>query len=163
MEIVWNQILFQILNFGILMFLFTKFLLKPILKVLDTRAVRIKEGLESAEKNIKLQKDLEESKGASLKTARKEASKLITEAKKQSDEIIKQAKEAAKKEAKVALDKERTAFQAQMKKQAKDFEDSMNKTIALAVQAVLKGSLDQKLQNSIVDAQIKQVRKDLFN
>lgn len=162
MDIQVTQIAFQIVNFLIVLFVFKKFLLKPILKVLDERASRIKEGLEAAETNVKLQQDFEDKKEALIKDAKSEAQKIVTEAKKEAETITKQAAEDAKKDARRTLDKERQAFEAQMQRQQQEFQKQMVDVVTDATNAVLKGSLDQKLQKSVVESQIKSLSPALF-
>jgi len=62
MEINFFQIIFQIINFTILLLLLKKFLYKPILKILKQRAQKIEEGIEAAEKSIEERDKLEELK-----------------------------------------------------------------------------------------------------
>ena len=53
MEINLYQVLFQIFNFGVVMYLLNKVLYKPVLKMLDERAKKINEGMALADKNLK--------------------------------------------------------------------------------------------------------------
>ncbi|GAB4027282.1 MAG: hypothetical protein Fur0011_4920 [Candidatus Microgenomates bacterium] len=102
MEINIYQILFQILNFGVVMYLLNKVLYKPVIKMLDDRAKKINEGMSQAEKNLKAGEEIEKTKKAEISKARKEANTIITaaevDAKKKADEIIKKAHEKAKEE-----------------------------------------------------------------
>lgn len=136
MEINIYQILFQILNFGVVMYLLNKVLYKPIIKMLDDRAKKINEGMSQAEKNLKAGEEIEKTKKAEVSKARKEASAIITaaevDAKKRADEIVKKAHDKAKEEvanmtkaaekeienAKAKLQKEAATIAATMAKKA---------------------------------------------
>ncbi len=103
MEINIYQVLFQILNFGVVMYLLNKVLYKPVIKMLDDRAKKINDGMSQAEKNLKAGEEIEKTKKAELAKARKEASAIIaaaeTDARHKSDELIRVAREKAKEEA----------------------------------------------------------------
>ncbi len=136
MEINIYQILFQILNFGVVMYLLNKVLYQPVIKMLDDRAKKINEGMSQAEKNLKAGEEIEKTKKAEVSKARKEASTIITaaevDAKKKADEIIKKAHDKAKEEvasmtkaaekeienAKTKLQKEAATIAAAMAKKA---------------------------------------------
>ncbi len=152
----WS-IAFQIINFGILMFLLKKFVYAPVLKVLDERANRIKDGLDAADKNIKLQKKLDDESQKIMADAKKQAQSIIKDAKVEADKLQKQAAEKAKTDAKKSLESERQAWESQKQAQLKKIESQLSKTIIDATNSVLSGSLDKKLQTQIIDKQIKKL------
>ena len=108
MEIHIYQVLFQIFNFGVVMYLLNKVLYKPVLKMLDERAKKINEGMALADKNVKASEESEKSKKAEIAKARKEASAILAtaekEAKAKADKIIAEAKAKAKAEAAAMMD-----------------------------------------------------------
>lgn len=158
MEIDLVAIIFQIINFLILMFLFKKFLFKPVLKILDERAQRIKDGLESAEKNIQLAQTQEQKKDRLIQQAKKEADKIIQDAKKQSIALIAQARLEAKKEADLVLVREKQALEASLESKQKDFESKAKELVIQGVEAVLKNAIDPKTQEQIIASQISKLK-----
>ncbi len=154
MEIRIGQILFQVLNFAIILFVLKKFLYKPVLKVLDDRANRIKDGLEAAEKNIKLQQDLDAKQDKILKKAQVEADALVQKAKTEADQIVRQAQEKAKSEVKQVLQSERQAWQNQMTQQSKQFQKNLTDVVTSSVETVLQDLVSLKVDKTIVDKQI---------
>lgn len=103
MEINIGQVLFQALNFGVILFVLTKFLYKPLMKLLDDRAKKINEGLVAAEKNIASAADAEKAVKAELAKAKKSGATIISDAEKEAklkaNKIIDDAKLKAKSEA----------------------------------------------------------------
>ncbi|MFH2085623.1 MAG: F0F1 ATP synthase subunit B [bacterium] len=103
MEINIWQVLFQVVNFGVILFVLNKVLYKPIMKLLDDRAKKINEGMALADKTQKEAAETENSKKAEIAKARKEAAAIIREAeieaKKASDQVIENTKVKAKAEA----------------------------------------------------------------
>jgi len=74
MEIRWYQLLFQIVNFGILIFLLNRFLYRPILKIVEDRNKKIEDSLKAAEATLKEKEKINELKklAAAEAGARKE-------------------------------------------------------------------------------------------
>lgn len=106
-----KSFIIQLVNVGLFYFLFSHFLLKPILRVLDERKKRIQEGLENTEKaknelaeiektKLDMRKAMKEENQKAIEEAKKdaknEAEKIITEAKTQAELILKNAKNNAK-------------------------------------------------------------------
>jgi len=121
MEINFSQVLFQVVNFGVIFWVLTKYLYKPVLKLLADRQEKINAGLAAAEKNLKTEQASEDEKKAILAKTRKEAAAIIkdatVESKKQADAMIKEAKEKAALEANRILTKAENAA-AQKQKEA---------------------------------------------
>lgn len=103
MEINIWQVLFQAVNFGVILFVLNKVLYKPVMKMLDDRAKKINEGMAAAEKNLKEAGEIEKLKKAEVAKARKDAAAIIrqaeVEAKKAADNILEASKKKAKDEA----------------------------------------------------------------
>jgi len=121
MEINFSQVLFQVVNFGVIFWVLTKYLYKPVLKLLADRQEKINAGLAAAEKNLKTEQASEDEKKAILAKTRKEAAAIIkdatVESKKQADAMIREAKEKAALEANRILTKAENAA-AQKQKEA---------------------------------------------
>jgi len=161
MEIHITDLLFQIINFSILLFVLGKFLYKPILKVLDERATKIKEGLEAAEKNVKLQGEVETEKKAILTAAKKEADTIVKEAKKEAEALTSAAALQAKKDARSTLEKEKSAMFAQLAEEKQQLQKNMSAMVIKATEQVLKDSVSLKVQKDLVDKQIKSLTSSM--
>lgn len=158
MEIDIKQVLLQIGNFVILMFIMNKYLYKPVLKVLKQREDKINDGLSSAERNIKAEEELGKTKKSVLSRARRDAAKILSDAKadakKQSKAMLAEAKEQAKEE---LLRQEKKAQQA--KKSRENKKDSKLAELTMAtVETLLRDSLSTKDVERITKATIKNLR-----
>ena len=95
------KLLFQVINFLLLLYLLNRFLFKPVLKLLDERESRIKKGLEDAEAAARDRELAQAEREAALDEARKEAQAMIARATKIADdsraEILAAAKAQAEK------------------------------------------------------------------
>src|ERR671919_2603008 len=94
-------LLFQVINFLLLLYLLNRFLFKPVLKLLDEREQRIRKGLEDAEAAAHDRELAKAEREAAMDEARKEAQAMIARATKIADdsraEILAEAKEQAEK------------------------------------------------------------------
>lgn len=155
MEINIYQVLFQIFNFGVVMYLLNKVLYKPVLKMLDERAKKINEGMALADKNIKAADESEKSKKAEIAKARKEASVILAtaekEAKAKADKIISEAKAKAKAEAAAMMDSAAKEIESNKAKADKAIAALATKQAQLA----LGGSLSAKEIDSITTSMLK--------
>ena len=95
------KLLFQVINFLLLLYLLNRFLFKPVLKLLDEREARIRKGLEDAEAAARDRELAKAEREAAVDEARKEAQAMIARATKIADdskaEILADAKAQAEK------------------------------------------------------------------
>jgi len=114
MEIDIKQVLLQLLNFGVLVFLFTKFMFKPILKIFDARSKKIADGQLATEKSLKEAARAEKKQAESLAEASKKAASIIAEAKTESKKLGVELITEAKSVASIELSKQKEAFQKEL-------------------------------------------------
>lgn len=154
-----GRLIWQIINFGILFFVLSKVLYKPILKKLDERTKLIKDGIKAAEDNLKKQTEAEAEREKLMQVARKDVEKIIEKAKKDAvitkEEIVQQAKDEAAK---------------LMVKQGKEIDDKLaasekalqSKVADLSVavaRKVLQDYLDKDKQQDLIEKQLSQIAK----
>lgn len=94
-----SRIIWEIINFLVLLWLLKKFLYRPITEILDKRSQKIKEDLESAKRSKEEAAQLKKEYEKELKQAREKAQQIIEEAEKRArekaDGIINEAKREA--------------------------------------------------------------------
>nr|WP_254639064.1 F0F1 ATP synthase subunit B [Cohnella sp. GbtcB17] len=155
----WTSFVIQILAFGILYLLLSKYAFGPLFGIMEKRRQLVKEQIDTAERNrTESERFLEEQK-QSLQQARKEAYDIIEQAKstgsKQADDIIAAARGES----------------SRLKEEAvRDIEAEKNKAIAslksevggLSVQIaskILEKQVDAGAQGELVDQYLKDVGK----
>ncbi len=155
MQINIYQVLFQIFNFGVVMYLLNKVLYKPVLKMLDERAKKINEGMALADKNMKAAEDAEKSKKAEIAKARKEASAILAAAEKdgkaKADKLIAEAKAKAKAESAAMIESANKEIESNRAKAEKQIAQLATKQ----AQKALGGSLSAKEIESITTSMLK--------
>lgn len=150
-------LIIQVVNIAIFYFLFTKFLLKPILKVLDDRKRKIAEGIENAEHAQLELKKVDELKEDTKKNAKIEEKKLLEEARvtaqKQADEIIDTAKVKA---AKIIADANAAAANIE-----KDVIQRIQEDELKLVDEIIEKVLDEKLKDTETRAKYQKIMSEL--
>lgn len=152
-------LLAQIVNFAILFIILSKLLYKPLLKMLDTRAKKIQEGIKAAEDNIKARETFEEQKKREMAKMRQEMEEILAksqaEAKKAGEEIISAAREEASREA----DKEYQKIQQKLKQEENQIKGRLGEMAVQLTRNLLEKTLDKPLQEKIISAQVRKLGK----
>lgn len=154
-------IIAQIINFGLLLFLLTKFLYKPILKILDERKKKIAESLVSAQKIEAERAKIEEEKQKELERAKEAGREVMEEMKieagKQREETLKKAREEAEKivqKAKEQLVLEKAKLQEELKAVAASL------AITLA-EKFLKGKIGREEREEFLKQSLEKLREKI--
>jgi F-type H+-transporting ATPase subunit b len=143
MDIQLPQILFQAINFGVVMGALTYLLYKPIQKLMDERAAKIAEGQAAAETAVAERENLESQKR-----------KLERENDKKAAELIEHATEKAMTQKQEILAKAKTEAQAEVEKlkeqwslEKAQLKQEMRQEMIEAVMAVTEKVIGQKLSD----------------
>lgn len=161
MDIQIPQIIFQIINFSVVMGALTFLLYKPVLKIFDERARRIDEGQKAAEKAIETQENIEEMKAKAQKDVQKEKAKILEEAqagaKKRKASIISEAKA----EAQAEVEKMKASWLEEKQQLVKSSRNEMTEAIIKATQVIIGSALDTKEQKKLIDSELNTLLKQI--
>lgn len=155
------KILFQIINFSVVIGALTYLLYKPILKVLEERSKKIEEAQIEAQKALQEKEKIEEMKKAARKEAEKEAAKIIEEAKKTAEDFLQQNMDEARNKAKSEIARMKADYQEQQAASMKNMKQEFSDAVIAVSEKVIGQSLDKKAQAKLVDAQLDELLKTL--
>ena len=161
MEIQVAQIIFQIINFGVVLGLLSYLLYKPILKILDERAKKIEEGQEAAQRAVAEQDKIEEMKKQIKQKAEKEAAKMLEEANKAATERKNKMIAQAKEEALAEVERSRTAWGEEKRKAVKDMRAQFADAVIAAAEKVVGESVTAKTHAKLIDEEFNTLVKSL--
>lgn len=155
----WKIIIAQIVNFSILAFFLTKFLFKPVIKMLDERKNKLvndeKKSLEVAEQV----KSSELAKEDILNSARKESEKII----KQSEKSARDIKDSLMKEAEAESEKikidAKKQIQTEKDRAVEEIKKDLGSLISLSIEKAFGNVTDKNTQNGLVEEAIKIAKK----
>lgn len=159
MSIQWYQLLFQIINFGILILVLKKFLYQPIITIINQRNKKIEDSIKAAEANLKEKAKIEEIKKQAVIEAEKEAVLIVETARKESDKTGKQILLAARVEAEAEVNKKLKLLTEKLAEQESQITGRITDLVIKTTQSVLSNSLSANQQKAIIDSEIKKLAK----
>lgn len=161
MEINLAQIIFQMVNFGMVLAALTYLIYKPVLKLLEDRRTRVADAAEAAAAVMKEKENLEKVKEKTL-------SEASVKAKKMEDEIRREAKADAKlllEESKSEISAKEVKFSSELaklkKEELKSMESEVKKAALTIAEKVLGSSIDAKKHQKLIDDQINEIIESL--
>lgn len=161
MNIQLPQILFQIINFGVVVGALSYLLYKPILKILDERARRIEEGQKAAQKAIADQEQMEDTKKQIRQKAEKEAAKLLEEATHVAAQKKTQLSAKAKEEALKEVERLREAWTEEKRKSMEDMKKAFADAVVATSEKVIGETVNAKAQSKLIDDEFAKLLKSI--
>jgi F-type H+-transporting ATPase subunit b len=149
----------QIINFGILLFVLTKFLYKPILKILDARAKKIAEGIKAAEESIKEKEKMDSTKKEQMLQTRREVEKILAQAKQEAKSLKEQMIAQTGEEARAKAEKEYLKLHERLEKEETLLRQRVGKMTIDLTRKLLQKTLNITLQEKIFTTQLKKLKK----
>ena len=146
----------QIISFGILIFLLSKLLYKPLVSLMDQRAEKIREGLEASDMAREQAARSEEAIQLQLVEARGEGQKLVAEARETADKF--REEEMVKVRDDIELERVRAEANIQRERDAA-IEDLRREFAGLAISAaekVVRSSLDEEGHKELIESVLEE-------
>ncbi len=151
------NMLWQILNFFILVVVFNKYLKAPLTKVLNERKEKIAADINDAKKSKEEAKVDEEQARETLKDAKKEAHRIITSAERKADERKDEILKAATLQRDKILQNAETEVAKLKEKARNEVKQEMEALAITLAEKIIKEKLDAKADKALVDDFISQI------
>lgn len=149
-----KALLFQVVNFAILLWLLKRFAYKPVIRLLEARRLKIEESLATAEHLESEKTRLAAARAHTLAAAESEARTIVAEGKKQAAQLLAATEERAQVEAermrqqtRQQLVQERTAFKQAVAREAVTL-------VAHATEKIIDQKLDEAGDAKIIERAI---------
>ena len=140
-----------VINFIVLYFLLRIFLYKPVLKMLDERARRTKEGMDLAEATKKEYEQAKTEVQKQIEKGRQEAQAIITQAMQVGERLKEESRQEATKQAQVILERTRVELGAEREKIVEDLRREFVSIAILAAEKVIKETLDKEKHRKLIE------------
>lgn len=144
----------QIINFGILVFVLSKFVYKPVIKLLDERKKKVEEGIDNTTKIEERLLKLEEKEKDILKKAQEKANSERDElnklAKEEREQILSEARSAAEKETIKGLERIKAAEEEASQRIKEKFVKKITEEVVDKFKASNKGKNNYPLLKQIL-------------
>lgn len=144
-------LLAQLINFTLLLVIFSALLYKPLLKVLDERKQRIQEGLDASDEAKRRLETTEQDVAKELDKARGEGQALITQAQQISARIQDESRQQARAEAEQILERARSEIQLERDGAIAELRREFADLTITAAERVIKRSLDAKAHRELIE------------
>ena len=149
--ITLQQLLTQLVSFLILFFLLYKLAYGPIMGMLDSRALKIKESLEAAETARLDAASSAERVEAEIASARVEGQKIVSESRDAASKLREQEQGRAREEVETMLERARTEFSREKDSAVEEVRKEFASLAITAAERIVEGSLDAKSHSSLID------------
>lgn len=161
MEIQLPQVIFQIINFSVVMGGITYLLYRPIQKVLDERASKIEEGQKAAQDAIKEKEKIKSLKDKARRESEKEAAEVLGKARKQANKQKQEILAKAKQEATALLDKNQFNWQQEREQLFANSRLEMIEVVIEVSQRLIGKKLVTQADKKLISAELDEVISQL--
>ncbi len=152
----WHGILGQFISFGLLIGLLLLFAYKPIMKMLDERSQKIKEGMEQAEyikeQTAKTEKLVQEQ----IVEARKQGQDLIAQSEQIGERLKEEARQQAKQDAETIVERARGEIKAENEEAIAELRREFVDVAILAAEKVINKTLDREAHKQLIEETLKE-------
>lgn len=152
-------LLAQIVNFLIILFVLSKLLYKPILRMIEKRKKEIAEGLAITEKMRVAEEKLKEKEEKLLGEARREARNIVEAGEKEGEDAKKDIIALAHKEAEAIVAKGKDDVTALREKMEKDVRHAAIELATAMTKRLVSGVLGAGEQHKLIAKQLKELEK----
>lgn len=146
----------QLVNFSILVLLLALFAYKPIVKMLDERAAKIKDSLERAEQIKQESDEAQDAINKQIGEARREGQSIIASANQVGERMKEEAREAARGEAEIILERARAEIQSERDAAIQDLRSQFADLTILAAERVINKSLDKEAHRDLIQQTLEE-------
>lgn len=146
----------QIVNFTFLLILLRLFIYKPILKMLDERRERIREGLSAAERGRETAAEANREAQAQIDAARAEGQAIVAQAQQVAQRLQEEGRSQAVVQAEALLDRARSEIQLERDAAIAELRKEFADLTISAAEKVIGQSLDRGAHQRLIDDALAQ-------
>jgi F-type H+-transporting ATPase subunit b len=147
----------QIINFLILLFILRAVAYKPVLKMLDERATRIREGAEAAERARNDALEMERRYREMVEEARREHQRIIDEAMRVAGQVRADAQEQAKQQSEQFLARARSDIEQDKRQAMAELRSQVADLAIMAAGKILGRGIETKDHMRIIEEALAEV------
>jgi F-type H+-transporting ATPase subunit b len=149
----------QIVNFTLLALLLYFVAYKPVLRMLDERSARIKQGIEDAESASRRAAEMEQEFQRQMAQARKEGQEIIAQATQASDRVRQEILDKAHEDARVMVDKAKEEIDRERAQAMNELRREVGDLSVSIAQKVIGRSLDEQSQRRLISEFLDQTEE----
>ncbi|MCL1886204.1 MAG: F0F1 ATP synthase subunit B [Dehalococcoidia bacterium] len=146
----------QVVSFLLLLLLLRLFAYKPIMKMMDARAAKIRESLEAGEHAKAEAADAEKEVAKKIEEASASGQKIVDQAVKAAEDVRHRAEQDARKQADAMIEKARVEIAHEKEEAVADLRKEVADLAVSVAGKTLGHSLDEATQKQIIDEALKE-------
>ena len=146
----------QLVNFGLLLLVLRLFAYKPIMKMLDNRANKIKESLAAGEMARAEAVQAEKEVARRIEESSREGQKIVDQAVQAGEEVRRKAIQEAKKEAEGIIEKARVEIKREQEESLNELRKGVADLAVVVAGRAIGRSLDEKTQRQLIEDALKE-------
>jgi F-type H+-transporting ATPase subunit b len=154
----WKLFLAQLVNFGIVLFVFWKWVVKPLGNTLTQRQERIEQGLKNADLMDSEKKKFDEWKLAEMKKVRTEADNILRTTTDTANQIKQETIADAQKQANKVMEQAKVSMESEKTQMMKEAKQEIATLVVAASEKILRGKLDAKKDQELISESVKTVK-----
>jgi F-type H+-transporting ATPase subunit b len=145
-----------VINFLILFFLLGKFLYKPVLKMLDERAQKIRQSMEWAEATKREYEQAKAEVQRQIEKGRQEVQAIIAQAVQRGEGFKAEARKEAAEQAKAIVERAKVELGAERDKMVQELRAEFVSMLMLTAQKVIQETLDKEKHSKLIQETLEQ-------
>jgi F-type H+-transporting ATPase subunit b len=161
MDINIVQILFQLINFSVVVGAVSYLLYKPVLKILEERTSRIEQAQKAAQETLEEKERINKLEKAVIKAADKKAAEIVDAARQTAKEIEAAAVIKAKSQANKEIEKARLDWDSEKSQLIQEIQSEYVASVIATAGKVLAADLDSKKHTALIDSQLTDLLKKI--
>jgi len=148
----------QLVNFGILLLIFWKWILPGVTKAMQARTERIQKSLTDADRIEKEKKEFDVWRQAEMSKARQEASSIVTSAQTEAGKAKQAILDQTKADQQKLVDQAKTQIESEKNKALQDAKGELADLITNATEKILRHKLDGKTDQALIKESLANVK-----
>lgn len=154
----WKLFLAQLVNFAIVLFIFWKWVVKPLGATLAKRTEKIEEGLRNAEYMEEEKKKFEEWKTTEMKKVRTEADHILRTTADTATKIKQETIVEAQNQANKVLSLAKSNIESEKVQMLREVKQEIATLVVAASEKILRHKLDPVKDQELINQSVKQIK-----
>ncbi|MBI2355625.1 MAG: F0F1 ATP synthase subunit B [Candidatus Doudnabacteria bacterium] len=154
----WKLFVGQLINFSIVLFVFWKWIVKPLGQTLTKRQERIEQGLKNAVLMDEEKKKFEEWKQAEMRKIRGEADQVLRLASDTANKTKQEIIFDAQKQSETLLRQAENSIESQKQQMLKEVKQEVATLVVMASEKILRAKLDPKKDHELINESLNGIK-----
>ena len=151
----WKLLIAQFINFGIVLFIFWKWVVKPLGSTLTERQKRIEQGLKNADQTETEKRKFEEWKATEMKKIRTESDHILRTTTDTANKIKQDTIVDAHNQATKLVDQAKASIESEKVQMMKEAKQELATLVVAASEKILRGKMDPKKDQELINESMR--------